>query len=171
MSLTRFARVLILTFTCLTVLALLPTTPAFAAPPLIIHVNDVFEDPFLSDQCGFPVEVSTTGQLIIRSRDSMEDTTGANYKVTLTNLESGKSITIRTSGLQRISFTDTSITFSFSGGDKLVVPGQGAVFINVGRFVQTITFDPETGEVTVDTVNVGHPDELSIEQICALLAP
>lgn len=153
-------------------LTMLAVVPARAAPPMIIEVNDVFADPFLTDVCGFPVEVSTTGTLIVRSRDGRMDTTAANYQVTLTNLESGKAITVRTSGLQRISWTDTSFTFSFSGGSKLVVPGQGAVFIDVGRFVETVIFNPETGEViAVETVRKGRADALSIEQVCTLLEP
>ncbi len=161
----QFARLLVASL--LTMLAVLP---AGAARPTIIDVNGVFEDAFLTEACGFPVEVSTTGKLIIRSRDGREDTTGANFQVTFTNLESDKSVTIRTSGLQRISSTDTTSTFSFFGGDKLVVPGEGAVFINVGKFVETVTFDPETGEqISIETVRKGRVDEFSIERICTLL--
>ncbi len=153
-------------------LTMLAVVPASAAPPMIIEVNDVFADEFLTDLCGFPVEGRTTGTLIVRSRAGMEDTTGANFQVTLTNLESGTSITLRTSGLQRISSTDTSFTFSFSGGSKLVVPGQGAVFIDVGRIVGTVTFDPDTGEVIDEEfVRKGRADAFSEAQICALLAP
>ena len=161
----QFARLLVASL--LTMLAVLP---AGAAPPTIIDVNNVFEDEFLTQACGFPVEVSVTGKLIIRSRDGRQDTTGANFQVTFTNLESGQSVTIRTSGLQRISSTDTTFTFSFFGGDKLVVPGEGAVFINVGKFVETVTFDPETGElISIETVRRGRADELSPERICTLL--
>jgi len=153
-------------------LTMLAVVPARAAPPLIIEVNDVFADEFLTDLCGFPVEGRTTGTLIVRSRAGTEDTTGANVQVRLTNRESGTSITVRISGLQRISSTDTSFTFSFSGGSKLVVPGQGAVFIDVGRFVETVTFNAETGEViAVETVRKGRADAVSDEQICTLLAP
>lgn len=153
-------------------LTILAVQPAFAAPPTIIDVKEKFEDVGLTQACGFPVEVSVTGQLIVRSRDGTEDTTGANYQVTFTNVESGKSFTLRTSGLQRISSTDTSSTFSFFGGDKIVVPGMGAVFINVGKFVQTVTFDPQTGEVIdVEIVREGRDAELSAQLICSLLAP
>lgn len=167
MLLHQFARLLVASL-----LTMLAVVPAVAAPPTIIEVNDVFEDEFLTQACGFPVEVSITEQLIIRSRDGTEDTTGANYKVTLTNVESGKSITFRTSGLQRISSSDTTVTFSFFGGSKLVVLGEGAVFIDVGKFVETVTFNPETGEVIeVETVRKGHVDEISTEEICTLLDP
>jgi hypothetical protein len=153
-------------------LTMLAVVPARAAPPMIIEVNDVFEDELLTDLCGFAVEGRTTGTLIIRSRAGTEDTTAANLQIRLTNRESGTSITLRISGLQRISSTDTSFTFSFSGGSKLVVPGQGAVFIDVGRFVETVTFNAETGEViAVETVRKGRADAVSDEQICTLLAP
>lgn len=165
MLLRQFARLLMVSL--LTMLAVLP---AGAAPPMIIDINDVFQDEVLTQACGFPVEISTTGQLIIRSRDGREDTTGANYQVTYTNVQSGTSFTIRTSGLQRFSSTDTTFSLAFFGGSRLVVPGEGAVFIDAGKLVQTGTLNPETGEViVVETVRTGRADELSIERICTLL--
>ena len=152
-------------------LSILAVLPAVAAPPEIIDINDVFVDDFLSEACGFPVQVNVTGQLITRARDGTQDTTAANYQTTFTNLESGMSFTARTSGLERISSTDTTVTYSFSGGSKAVIPGRGAVYINVGRFVETVTFDPKTGDVIdVDTVREGRADENGIEIGCALLA-
>jgi hypothetical protein len=167
MLLRQFARLLVVSL--LTFLAVLP---AVAARPMIVDVNEVIVDEFLTEACGFPVEISTTGTLIVRSRDGTVATTGANFQRTFTNLESGTSFTLRASGLDQFSSTDTGFTFSFSGGARIVIPGQGAVFIDAGRTVGAVTFDPDTGEVIDnEIVRRGRADNFSVEQICALLEP
>src|SRR5262245_17317725 len=101
---------------------------AFASPPERLVIDDTFIDPFFEEACGIQVEVHTEGTLTIRADGSTEKTTGANYKTTFTNLETGKSVILRLSGLQTITteVSDDLITiiFTFSGGNKLVI-GKG----------------------------------------------
>jgi len=162
----RFTRLLLVGL-----LTLLTVTSTLAAKPVFIDIDVTFDNEFVTEVCGFPVETHIEGRALIRERDTQTDA-NLRYEVTWTNQEAGTSITMQASGVERIASTDTTITYSFSGGDRIVVPGEGAVHINVGRYVVTSIRDPDTGEFTdAEVVRQGRADELSAELVCTLLAP
>ena len=125
-----------------------------------------------TELCGFPVEVHLQGILVIRSGG--EETTGANYRTTFTNLETGKSVVLRLSGLQTSTVEASGdllvFTFSFSGGSRLVVPGGGTA-IDVGRITETFVLNPDTGDIISDEItDVGRSDSILTDMICQVLS-
>ena len=125
-----------------------------------------------TSSCGFPVAVHLQGTLVAQSNG--ENTTGANYRTTFTNLDNGKTVVLRLSGLQVLtveaSADEVVLTFLFSGGSRLVVSGGGTA-IDVGRVVETVVLDAATGEVISDTVTgVGRSDVITMDLICQALA-
>jgi hypothetical protein len=144
-----------------------------AGKPTIIKVNDSFVD---KESCAFPVTTTTTGILIVVERRGstgqiVSATVGADYRVTFTG-PTGRSLTLAVAGLQEESFSGMTLYFTFSGRSGLiVVPGVGVVLRDVGRFEQTLTFDPVTGEIVSFTETFhGSRTGLSQERFCAYLA-
>jgi hypothetical protein len=153
-------------------LAFAPVASVVADQPQRIPIDDTFIDPFLSGVCGFPVQVHIQGTLIVGTKGDLLTTRGADYSVTFTNLDTGKSIVVRTSGLQldELNLGEGVFNFTFSGASRLVIPGT-AVFIDAGRTEQTITFDPVTGEIiSFSFTQHGRHDTLTFEMICMLLS-
>jgi hypothetical protein len=147
-------------------------TPAAAAPPEIEEIDVSFVDPFFEEACGFPVEVRIQGTLIIHNGGEMIE--GADYQITYTNLDSGRTVVLRLSGNQRSTVQEIEgllvIDFSFSGGSRVIVPGT-AVVIDVGRVVEHIVLDAETFElISLDVTDVGRSDEFTLELLCLLLS-
>jgi hypothetical protein len=145
-----------------------------AAKPTIIDVNDSFVD---NESCGFPITTTTTGMLVVVERRGstgqiVSATVGADYRVTFTG-PTGRSLTLGVAGLQEESFSGMTLYFSFSGKSGLIViPGVGIVLRDVGRFEQTLTFNPVTGEIVSFTETFhGRRTGLSQDQFCAYLAP
>jgi hypothetical protein len=160
---------------CVALLALQAFAPiGAAAKPTIIDVNDTFVD---NESCPFPITVTTTGMLVVVERRGstgqiVNATVGADYRLTFTG-PTGRSLTLSVSGLQEESFSGMTVYFTFSGRSALIViPGLGVLVRDVGRFEQTLTFDPVTGEIVSFTETFhGSRRDLSQEQFCAYLAP
>ena len=153
----------------------LSPAPARAAAPIIQEFDSRFVDPFLSDFCGFPVEVHFHGKLLIQDVNGRQAVKGADYFTTYTNLDNGQTVTERLSGLQLNSAQTAggvvTLNFSFSGGSKITSAGQQAL-VNVGRTTQTIVFDAATGEIlSFDSGFVGRSsDPLTLELLCEWLS-
>jgi len=150
-------------------LAVVLVRPVAADPPEHIDVDETFLDESLTAFCGFPVEQHVQGQLGIQQRGDTVATTGANFRRTFTNLDTGQSVELYISGLQEETFDPVKGLFrlSFSGRmAQIVVPGEGAVFVDAGRFVQTVLFDPETGEViSVEIIDRGRNEDVPLEVV------
>jgi hypothetical protein len=118
---------------------------ALAAKPTIqrVPINDTFVD----TSCGFPVEVHATGFMITIQwvdADGTTHTIGAfpQAKNTLTNLDTGTTITVNVSGPAKITEgADGSFTLVGTGlwgwgnNPETGEPGQ---FLTAGRFVVSI---------------------------------
>jgi hypothetical protein len=148
-----------------------------ADQPIFEEIDFSYVDPFLSEECGFPVGVTVQGTLIITSNGNTTGTRGAGYTVTFTNLDSGKSFYYKVAGLQSVSDSIAgdieTLVFSFSGNAiHVVVPGQGDLVHQAGRVVDTFTINFDTGEVSFsETVNGTQKGALTDELICELLSP
>jgi hypothetical protein len=116
---------------------------AFACQPTIQRIP--FEDHFVSQSCGFPVQVDTTGTVVdISYTDALGNFhdfhAGPQVKQTMTNLVTGKTIVLNVSGPGEYTFgADGSFTlvgtglWSWNGGDPAThAPG---MFLTEGRFV------------------------------------
>jgi hypothetical protein len=130
----------------LTLPALLLAAPsALAAPPT--HQTETVDEVFVDETCGFPVEVHLTGALITIqwvNKDGSLRTFQASPqgKATLTNLNTGKSITINISGPAHITDNpDGSFTLVGTGlwgwehNPETEEPG---LFVTAGRFVLSV---------------------------------
>jgi hypothetical protein len=166
-------RLFLITATALLMLQALAPGAA-AAKPTIIEVDDTFVD---AESCAFPFTVSITGMLVVfekqgKTGEIILTSVGANFRVTFTG-PTGRSLSLSVAGLQEESFSGMTVFFRFSGKSGLiVVPGDGILVRDVGRFQQTLTFDPVTGEIIGEESTVhGSRTGLSQEQFCAYLAP
>jgi hypothetical protein len=161
------------------VLVALWTNPVNADRPTFTDVDFSATDPFLTDQCGFPVQVHIQGKLIDTQVGDRFMTRGAGYSVTFTNLSTGQSFLYQVSGLQQVSETIEgnihTFTFSFSGGGfRLITPAQGEKVINAGKTVDitvvNFSTDPPT-LVSFEHAEHGNFKEfLTEELICSLLS-
>jgi hypothetical protein len=153
-------------------------TPAAADGPQFIAIDGTFLDPFLSQQCGAPVEAHVQGTIIVKARGAATtSTTSVNYSVTFTNLDTGRAVALKTSGPSTQSYGLDPVTggvrlvATVTGVTRLAVPGLGAVYVDAGRSEHTLILDPETSEVlSVEARRNGRPDELTIEALCLLLS-
>ena len=103
----------------LAVAALMAGPSALAAPP--DHERVPVDDLFTTDSCGFPVEVHITGFAVIHVRESKDGSVhffsaGPQIKATLTNLDTGESITVNIAGpVHQTDNPDGSFTFVGTG--------------------------------------------------------
>jgi hypothetical protein len=169
----RFHRLLLVSLAVL--LALVTVAPAFAAQPEIKRtvVDDTFT---VDDVCAFPLEVHVEGI----ERDALYYDQAGNLvqviatfprlRVTLTNLETGESLSFPSPSVATTKINpDGSYTVTVTGlSDRLVVPGQGAVAMDVGRFVDYYS-GPDDQEP--DTIfEAGRFDASNPPHICEVLA-
>jgi hypothetical protein len=157
-------------------LLILSTGSAKAQQPTISDVDRTFIDPFLSEHCGFTVQVHIDGK-VVQFADGTE--IPVRDLITFTNLSTGKSISIRVTGPAQ--FTQTTegnirtTVISFQGNDgQIVVPGQGVVAIQAGRVVYVLIEDISTEPPTViseDIIAHGNfRDGITDDLICSLLS-
>jgi hypothetical protein len=152
---------------------LLLAAPAVADPPQRTPIDVTFIDTYLSYLCGADVQVHLRGTVIDTQRDGIDSSRTADYTFTFTNLVTDKTAVLRLSGLRQAAYSEqdgvfTSV-FSFSGaGARFFGPDQQApLVINAGRFVETYTFDSNTGEFAYGGVVHGLAGEtLTSEMIC-----
>jgi hypothetical protein len=139
-------------------------TFARADRPEFFDVDDTFEEPFISELCGFPVELNVRGTLAAHGNAE-----NMRFTLTYTNLETGRSVEVRRVGRthQEEDAETGTIRFTLTGARRLVIPG-GGTLISAGRYEETISFDPEEGEV-VDVEFHGRDDSFD-ELLCELLS-
>jgi hypothetical protein len=120
---------------------------AFASQPTIQRIP--FEDHFVSQSCGFPVQLDATGTVLdISYTDELGNfhdfQAGPQVKQTMTNLVTGKTIVVNISGPGQYTFgADGSFTlvgtglWSWTNRDPATLaPG---MFLTQGRFVVSIS--------------------------------
>ena len=117
----------------------------------------------VTDVCPFPVAI----QVDINQEFSKEHQNGvtiitSRLVVTITNTETGESVTYNISGPVHITSQDGLETQVFLGRSLLFTPDIG-MLVTSGRAVTT--FNPETGEFTLVS-RQGHA-----EDVCTTLAP
>lgn len=116
---------------------------AFAAQPTIQRIP--FDAHYVSDSCGFPVQIDATGTVVdISYTDALGNfhdfQAAPQAKQTMTNLVTGKTIVLDISGPGEFTFgADGSVTlvgtglWSWNNGDPATLaPG---MFLTKGRFV------------------------------------
>jgi hypothetical protein len=136
--------------------AALLSPPATAAPPQIDRevVDDVFDDDFLTDECGVPVETRVTGRIANRSFDDSGTGVVNVFTINLTFTA--------TSG-------DNTVRFKDVGGDVLKVLPDGTLVLAV---IGQIPFD-FTGvlKVNLTTGDVIHEPQhvTDTTKVCATL--
>lgn len=133
---------------------------SLGAPPTITHetIDVTFEDEFLTDFCGVPVESHATGKVTIREyEEGGRLVAGATVNVTI----------VSTSDFGTVRFRDV-------GADLTRVTKDGLVHQVIGKlpfdFNGTLWEDPITGEILKEATG---PDlfESMLEDACAALAP
>jgi hypothetical protein len=136
-------------------------TASLAAEPTIrrIEVNRTGPDPFLTEACGFPVQLTRQGHIIRRDFPDVDHGLVTNDAVNLTFTYSanGNEVTLRNVGadVTRIAPDGTVITLS---------SGQ-APFDFIGAIKLDVT-DPDNPDVILEP----HPYRESVEEVCAALA-
>lgn len=150
-------------------------SPARAAAPLFVEIDETFTDYNLSELCGFPVEVRFQSRLMLQETGETISTVDR-VATTYTNLDNGRSVTVKTAGQTRI-FVDEETgeaSFLFTGvAEQMVIPGQGVVALRAGQHGFIVYFDPETGEFVLENVDNGTTQEPSPsldDLICEALA-
>jgi hypothetical protein len=123
--------------------ALVTALPAAAIPPEHFPPEQVDETFVIDDACDFPIEFHATGTVrhthfFDQDGNEIRDiTVNPNFKITLTNLETGESLSTPSPVVEFIDLNpDGSLTFTLAGlGGRLAVPGVGIVAQDVGRIV------------------------------------
>ena len=153
---------------------------AKADRPVFTDVDFSSIDAFLSEQCGFSVQVHFQGKLIDSQVGNRFMTRGAGYSVTFTNLSTGQSFLYQVSGLQQFSRTVegniATETFSFSGAPfRLISPTLGVKVVSAGRIIDTAVLNISTNPPTL--ISFEHTEHgnfsdfaLTNEVICSLLS-
>jgi hypothetical protein len=151
---------------------------ALAAQP-VERFHDNFRDTFSDEVCGIPVDGVAVGvdNFILYADDSSRDT--SSVKVTLTNPENGRSVTVSNAGqITATALIDEeagTITFvtTFKGLPEKIQTPQGPVLLrDAGVITFADTFDLETGDfISTDVVIKGpHPDaESDFEAFCEVV--
>jgi hypothetical protein len=124
-------------------LALVTSLPAAALPPEHFPPEQVDETFVLEGVCDFPVEIHVTGTVrhshyFDQDGNEIRDiTVFPNFKITITNLETGESLTTPSPGVETVELNpDGSATITLTGLlGRLAVPGVGIVAQDVGRIV------------------------------------
>lgn len=134
-----------------------------------VPIDVVFIDEGASADCGFLVEVHVTGTLRQRITSSgFVNTFTHNWTQVYTNLDSGTSLATQSPSVVRVEFNaDGSVVMTITGLSLgFQVPGQGAVFMDVGRVVLFFESfdDPEPDVVAL----AGRHDPVAAA--CAALA-
>ena len=161
------------------VAVVLPAAASAAQPVERFHDN--FRDTFSDEVCGIPVDGVAVGvdNFFLYADGSSKDT--SSVMVTLTNPETGKSVTISNAGqITATAIVDEeagTITFltTFKGLPERIQTAHGPVLLRdagIATFVDV--FDLETGEfISSDVIIKGpHPElESDFEAFCEVVTP
>ena len=149
---------------------------AHAAKPHTDVIDETSIDDFLSDFCGFPVQVHVEATFIVSERGNAISVSGP-YKVTWTNLETGESATGNSPvHIQQVAtFGDEFIVLDVVNSGPFLVKGPhgGAAWIVAGHFHHRIVFDARTFEfISEEHISgVGHTEDDSLlDVLCELLS-
>jgi hypothetical protein len=158
--------------------ALMLPAAGLAAQP-VERFHDNFRDTFSDETCGIPVDGVAVGvdNFVLYADDSFKET--SSVRVTLTNPENGKSVTISNAGQIRgtaiIDEDAGTITFvtTFKGLPEKIQTPQGPVLLrDAGVITFADTFDLETGEFISTDVSIKgpHPEaESDFEAFCEVV--
>lgn len=137
----------------------LSITPALAAPP-----EPQPTEPFAVEGCDFPVEAELTGKTKIIEHNGFTTFTAPNARATLTNTDTGESVSYVVTGVVRDIPTDTGIISRFTGHNLLAGPAIDGILLTTGSqtFVASSPEDPEA------TLTESHGKVLNV---CDVLAP
>jgi hypothetical protein len=149
-------------------LAALLASAASADQPTIQQFP--YEDHFVTESCGFPVQVDGVGKVVDISYTDAQGNfhdfqAGPTVKSTLTNLVTGKTIVVNNSGPADFTFAADGITLVGTGGwiwgrldPATFTPG---IFLTQGRFVLTRSASGAFRSYTLTGTTIG---------LCARLA-
>jgi len=141
--------------------AALSVTPAMAAPP-----EPVPAEPFEIPGCEFTVLAVVTGKTKTVEHAGFTTFIAPNQRVTLTNTETGESVSYVITGVFRETPTATGVIFHFTGHNLLSGPAVGGVVFTSGS--QTfVAVGPSREEATV-TLTESHG---KVVNVCDVLAP
>jgi hypothetical protein len=142
MSANRFLRLLFAA--AIALFALAPATAALAVPPTqtTVYVNDTFEDPSLTTNCGFPVQTHLQGPIkAIRKYDQagnpvQEIQVAPTFRVTFS--ANGNSLTTPGPAVAIITLAPDGSPDTFAAVGLLSavhLPGQGVILLDTGKIV------------------------------------
>jgi hypothetical protein len=138
--------------------AALSVTPAMAAPP-----EPVPSEPFEIPGCEFAVQLDGSGSIKFTQHHGFSTGIAPNLRATLTNLETGESVSYVTTGVLHETPTDTGVVIERYTGHNLVWgPGIEGILFTTGT--QTFVVD-EAGTITL-TESHGK-----VVNVCDVLAP
>jgi len=135
----------------------LSITPAAAAPP-----EPVPTEPDFSTDCGFTVQGEHSGKFKPIEHAGYTAYVSPNQRVTLTNIETGETVSYVITGVVRITPTDNGETWRFTGHNAWGGPGIERILFMTGT--QTFVVDEE-GTFTL-TESHGK-----VVNVCDVLAP
>jgi hypothetical protein len=133
--------------------AALSLTPAMAAPPE--PASTVPEGVTLT-ACGYDVHATPSGKV----KQIGLTTVFPNERVTLTNPETGVSVTYVTAGAVRVTLTDVGATLRFTGHNLVLGPGIGILYMTGN---QTLVEDVDGLRLT--------DSQGKVLSVCGVLAP
>jgi hypothetical protein len=134
----------------------LSMAPATAAPPEPIQITEEVPG------CGFPVLNEVTGKTKSIEHAGNTKIISPNQRVTLTNTQTGESVSYVITGVGRFSETDTGFTLRLTGRNLFFGPGIEGIIYTTGT--QTFTIDEEG----TATLAVSHGKVINV---CNVLAP
>lgn len=153
------------------------TNPAVAAGPTIVREDA--DDVFVTQFCGFPMEVRTTAtgifHLFFDEDGALERVlvTTANSKLTFTNLVTGEAVWTPSVNMVEGHFNDDGTATTTLRGLfwHLIVPGEGLITADVGRLDLLETFD-ESGNIVSEEVvfSAGIQENQFLPTVCIVLS-
>ncbi len=150
---------------------------AFASAPLIFTMP-AQPDVIYHHVCSFPLLLHSDGTGIFHvffDKNGNFDhviITAPQTRLTFTNLNTGKSVwTPSVNMVKEYNTSDTTGIQTLRGLlDRIVVPGQGLVSADVGRFDLLFTFDSSGNVTSAQPVfSAGIQDNQFIETVCSVL--
>jgi hypothetical protein len=138
----------------------LSVTPATAAPPEPANFT------FGASECGFPVQVEVSGRAKLIVQETSHSTTfkspSPNLRATLTNTDTGESVSYVITGVGRVTPTNPGVIERYTGHNLVFEPGVEGILFTTGT--QTFVID-EGGETSTLTQSHGK-----VVNVCDVLA-
>ena len=149
---------------------------AVGSGPIIF--KEVVDDTFVTNFCGFPMQVRSTGTGIVHLfLDENGDVqrviiTAPQTRMTFTNLDTGKNVwTPSVNMVLSEANEDGTVTQSLRGLFwHLVVPGEGLITADVGRLDYRLTFDNNGNIIEEEVVfSAGIQEGQFVPTLCSVL--